>query len=540
MINLDTSNRKIAIRIQLVCCLILSFVVYVIGCNWGLTSIFQPDEAKLVEPLREMVESKTLLHGHWEYPTEATSKILAIILIFVKKFYHMSRISYYFVYRAFNAIIGTGVVLVTWLITKRARGERFAILTTWIMALCPIWTQYTKQVTGDIPALFFSLLVLLMSLHYIETFELKYLILMSFFAACSALEKWNGAWVVVYIALVVIILSYKDLPGLIKRGMISFSFFFLSIIILAPNIIYDIKGLVEGIEFTYSYDGTKLYPSMTTYPRMFFSCLGILSFFVFCLGVYRVFLSKNHKLIIHENVPMLANYAIYFFSAVSLVVFWAVMTRIAFMRWGWGIYWGMILLLSEGLSYLMDSDKLRVKVLGVMMAIIVLGCFITGSLRVVAVAVNSEKDSRIVGEKVLKELGATTENTLSDYYTTFSPGGMREDGDARAISFTDYQSEFAEIVDGRLVLKEPDIRYVVINETNYTGDNGYLAVEKYGKLVASVKSKDENLDIFWMSQKGSLNILEFDTIRSNIQDIQLLMGESVIGPSFDIYDVTCK
>ena len=540
MITLNSLNKKTVTNIQLACCLVLAFMIYVIGCNWGMTSIFQPDEGKLVEPLRRMVESRTLLHGHWEYPTEATSKLLALILIFVNRFYHMSNISYYFVYRAFYALIGTGTVFITWMIIKRARGERFAMFTTWLMAVFPIWTQYTKEVTGDIPALFFSLLVLLISQYYIDTFELKYLILMSFFAACSTLEKWNGAWVAVYIAFIVIVLSYRNVIELITRGMISFSFFFLSIIVLAPNIVYDVNGLVEGIRFTYSYDGTKLYPSIMAYPQMFFACLGIVSVFVFGLGVYRVFLSPKLKLAINENVPMLANYAMYLFSMICLVVFWVVMTRIAFIRWGWGVYWGMLLLLAEGLSFLMESDMFRVRIVGVMMTILVFASFVTGSLRVVAVSFSSKKDTRIVGEQVLKDIGATTENTLSDYYTTFSPGGMRVDGNTTAIKFLEYKSKFAKVENNKLILKEPNIKYVVISERNSTNDYGYLAVKNYGKLIASVKSKGNNLDVFEMRPIGSWNISELDTIRNNINDIKLVLSEDVIGPSFDIYDVSSK
>ena len=154
----------------------------------------------------------------------------------------------------------------------------------------------------------------------------------------------------------------------------------------------------------------------------------------------------------------------------------------------------------------------------------------------------SQQDSLLgaVEQGVVTLIGATTENTLSDYYTTFSPGGMRVDGNTTAIKFLEYKSKFAKVENNKLILKEPNIKYVVISERNSTNDYGYLAVKNYGKLIASVKSKGNNLDVFEMRPIGSWNISELDTIRNNINDIKLVLSEDVIGPSFDIYDVSSK
>ncbi len=286
--------------------LVIAFINYVVGFNWGLTSIFQPDEGKLVDPVEYMVEKRTLFHGYWSYPTEASSKVLALILMVVDHFNHLEPISYYFACRVFNAFLGTGVVLVTWFILRRIKSETFALVSALVMAIFPIWTNYSKQVTGDIPALLFSLLVLLMSQHFLNNTDKKrYLCLMSFFAACATLEKWHGAWTCFFIAFVVLISSKKNVLTFIKNGFIALGAYIAGIVILAPNILVDFEGVVSGITFTYVYDGTLENPLISSYPAHFITHLGILSVIAIITGIIVAFFmgEKSKLLEIYPTLP---------------------------------------------------------------------------------------------------------------------------------------------------------------------------------------------------------------------------------------------
>ena len=131
--------------------LIVAFANYIVGYNWGLTSTFQPDESKLVEPLVSMVESKTLIHSAWAYPAQVSTKVLAIVLTWVSKFVILQHLQYYFANRIMYAFIGTGCVYITWRIIRKVRDERFALLMISLMAICPILAQYCKEVSGDVP-----------------------------------------------------------------------------------------------------------------------------------------------------------------------------------------------------------------------------------------------------------------------------------------------------------------------------------------------------------------------------------------------------
>ncbi|WP_034445932.1 ArnT family glycosyltransferase [Butyrivibrio sp. AE2032] len=532
MLHIDSEISKHKYTITMIIIVFIAFINFGVGCNWGITSIFQPDESKLVSPVRMMVESKVLLHDYWAYPAQVSSKILAFFLIIWNKFIPLKPIQYFFANRFLYSILGSAIVFLSWKIVKRIKDEKFAIVFAAIMSVCPIWSSFSKQVTGDIPALFFSLLVLYMAQMLIKTEQKKYLILMSFFAACATLEKWHGAWVCFFIVAVVLLCCQGSFSKFITDGMISLASYLMGIVILAPNILIDFKGVIEGIRFTYVYDGTIENPSISAYPAFFFTHLGIISVVFVIIGICNIF-----KLTQNSNLEY---YVVYMFSPICLLVFWMFMRRTSFSRWGCGIYWGIILFLVDGIWALIHDKSKSVKVIGVIGFAMVFLCFASESLLVDLIAIYSNKDSRIVGEEVLSGIGATNENTLSDYYTTLSPGGMREAGEGVPIAFRDYGSDFAYEEDGTSYMRYDNIKYVVIG--GYYGQkniDGYAVVKNNGKLLNSLQSCNSDFDIFQRAAgSGKWSDVELDTLRKNIDDIKTILNADIIGPSFSIYDVS--
>ncbi len=518
----------------LIIVLAISFMNCVTGYYWGLTSVFEADEGKLVEPLRRMVESKVLLHGVWAYPTQFSSKILAIFLIFLNKFYTMEPIQYYYANRIWCAVLAAGAVYLTWLIIRKIKGDRFAFAMSILMAICPLWAKYAKEVTGDIPAFFFSLLVLYMAQHYVDSRKKQYLILMGIFAACSALEKWHGAWTCFFIAIVVLLLNYKNIVAFFQDGIIAAASFFTGLVLLAPNLIIDFSGIVTGIGFTYVYDGTIENPLLLAYPQYFFTHVGVLAVIALGVGGYNVFFNT-------KDSESLDYYVIYLFSPACIVAFWFIMIRTTFERWGCGVYWGLLLLLLDGIFCMIKSCRRNYRILGVIILTLVVACFVSESIMINLIATNTHKDGRIVGEKVLENLGATNDNTLSDYYTTFAPGGMRVEGAGQPIEFQECGSNFAVEKNSVPYMVVPNIKYVVIGGYILSDKNsdGYEVVKKYGKLVDKIDSVNTDLCIFAQAAgSGNWLMMEVDIIRRNINNCKLIINSDVIGPSFSVYDVS--
>ena len=514
--------------------LIVAFANYIVGYNWGLTSTFQPDESKLVEPLVSMVESKTLIHSAWAYPAQVSTKVLAIVLTWVSKFVILQHLQYYFANRIMYAFIGTGCVYITWRIIRKVRDERFALLMISLMAICPILAQYCKEVSGDVPSLFFSLLVLLFAQKYLVG-DKKSLVFMAFFAACASLEKWHGAWTCFFIAMVVFANNRKSIISFVEHGSIALASFIGGIVLIAPNILTDFRELLSGVRFVYTYDGTKQNPLISAYPVFFFKHLGIVSVIVALIGICRALFYDKES----SESDYKIKWAVYVFSPACLFAFWLIMTRTAFERWGLGVYWGILFFLTEGILFLIDNVRKPLKILGFVGLFLIGFCFCSDSLLVDLIAINSQKDGRIVGEQLMDVVGANIQNTISDFYTTLAPGGLRNGGESIPIEFEEYGINFATEKDGIPFMRVPGIKYVVIGGFYDNDGEGYRVVKQYGKEIACVDSSKRELDVFWRQNgSGEWSMFEGDTIRKNINDIKTVLTADVIGPSFTVYDVS--
>ena len=181
--------------------------------------------------------------------------------------------------------------------------------------------------------------------------------------------------------------------------------------------------------------------------------------------------------------------------------------------------------------------------MGVFTLIVDLACFVTEDVWIELLAVNSEKDSRIVGESILESVGATVDNTLSDYYTPFCPGGTRLHGNGEVIFVSNPETaDFAVEIDGMPYLTtDGNFKYIVIGSYSSSMQDGYgyQVVKKYGKLVAEVEAEPEFSDVFWMhSDISRWSWLELDTIRNNLNTVKEVLESDVTGLSFFVYDVS--
>ena len=487
----------------------------------------------------EMVKNNTILCHSWEYPSQATSKILALILIFANKITVINEIDYFFIYRFYYSILNVGIVFITWLIIKKVKDKKEAFLIALLCTINPITIKYAKQITGDVPVLFFMLIVVFLSLFYVETTKKRYLFLMSFFSACAMLEKWNGGEICLYIVFVVFVVNPKKIYSFLFDGLISFVAFIFSIIIIAPNIINEFDSLLEGLKFTYIYDGGKDYPVLLEYPNIYFTHLGIISLIITVIGLYSL-LKKTSMGQINKK------YVIYLFPISCIIAQWLIMTRIAFERWGFGIYWGLIIIFVEGVVYCNKKSKL-LRCIGRLSYCLFFICFFSETLMIDCVALSTYKDTRIIGEQIFDEYNIDTENAIGDVFTTLNPGGYREKGrwGIRIPNYT-FGENFAYEEDGIPYIHSNyeggDINYVILGGYYrlYSPNTGYDVVMKYGNKVAEFSESASKLDVFILSNQG-LSMwykTEIDTIRYNLIYIKMAITAKMIGPKFEIYDVT--
>lgn len=498
---------------------IVALVLRIIGCDWGQTSTFQPDEGKLVGAVQYMTLNGTYLHSDWRYPGQVTSKLLAFLLNSSGKQFVFSSVDWYVFCRRFTALISSATVAVIFLIARKIRGTTFALLVSFLAAVNPIFIKYAKQVTGDSIVFFFAICVLWFSLKYLENMRGS-LACMSIFAACATLEKWNGGLICFYLAFIVIFSCRKHIGRLCLHTIAALGVYCGTIFLLAPNILSDSDELLEGLRYSYIYNGEKIYPLLTEYIKQFLAYSGAAATLFLLLGIYASFRDYNRYHVLYVGV------------ALCLVFQWLLMTREFGERWGLLFFSLFIFMLAEGIRFVWKK-KGRLRWFATVGAVLVGACYGVETMYYEALACCGN-DTRIISETFLGEQGATIDNTVSDYYTTFYPGGTRNEGVTTAENrFIDDQIYFVNTPH----VHRPQIRYAV-SQINTEG-NGHDVMRKYGVRVAEFRSDKEGVDLFWSALgHGAWWKTDLDAMRSAFLDGKDILMGAVTGPSLEVYDIS--
>lgn len=505
----------------------IGFILRSIGYNWGEIVTFHPDEIRPVLALMTMSKTGNYCHSNWVYPSQVTSKLLAFIFNKVLIFYNISDIQFFFIYRLFTVIISTAVIYISYRIMKKAKGERFAIAFSTLIAISPTYTKFAKEIVGDNQVLFFWLLLVLFSMKYIDSLKTRYVIAMSLCASCATMEKWNGACICLYIAAVVIIFCWRQFYKILVQGTVAIVAYIGGIILIAPNIIREFGSVIEQAWYAYDFKGGRSYPPINSYPKLFLTYFGIVTTILLIIGCYSMINSINKYSMI------------YMFGAICLLSQWLIMTRSYQERWGFGIFWTMYALILEGEAFLkekyMSSKNKSWLLFRRVSVLLIVGCMITESFFYLILASSTSKDTRIKGREVLEDIGATPDNTLSGIYTVYNPGGISKSGESPF-----YLTDDVIALDGdEPVIYLEGIKFVVLSSLSSQDSEIYKIITENGVLVDVITSDFNNLDLFWRERgHGSWYNPDCDTIMSALRDIQKIYNGALMGPTITIYDIS--
>lgn len=395
---------------------LIGVVIRFAGINWGIDSIYQPDETDLVSPAVEMAESLYPYHNNFEYPGQFLSKIAAAL---IAAYWEVSGVQSVvmcnFIFRGIVAFCGVLTIIFAYLIGNRIKNHIGLIFAS-LVAIYPEFVNLAKQVTGDVTGLLFTTLIILFGIEYSESGKKRFLFLMSMAAAMATLEKWHGAVSCFYIAFIVI-LQNRNIVKIMKYGFFAFISYCLWIVALVPNLIWNFRDVINGFIYIYSYDeGTTTYGAlMRMYLRELFHYIGILFGIFFVLGfIYLVFrLGRKGLAVVAMGVFKLL--AVCFLNR-------------GYSRWGQEFYFAVLFVVALGIYYVMYELKgIRWRhVCGGVATGVIMLCFMMQSLLVMTVAVRSDQDTRYQQDRFCAEHGITRENSIYDYYTAFVPGGPKE------------------------------------------------------------------------------------------------------------------
>lgn len=512
--------------------LIIGFALRILGANWGETHIFQPDEKKLVKASIQMVEERTLLHDYYSYPNEFTSKIVAIIIYIWAGITHTEidsqTIECYFIFRGCMAALSTALIGISYLIGNYLH-KRLGIILGGLVTLFPPFINYAKQVTGDIPVAFFASLAMLASFFYLENGKNKNVVIMSLFAALSTLEKWHGGVLCIYIAVLILYRGIKEkkIEKFIMQGFIALGAWLGWIALFAPNMVWNWKTALEEILSIYVSGDWYVRPDdiWVFFWKCFFSHGGIAGTLVLLFGFISLWKYKQEK------------YLVLLAGGANWLILSAIMNRI-FERWGLEFYLVLLIVSAMGILYLYEQKARWMKIIAMSALFVIMLNYISGCIRYDVLAMYSRQDTRLIGEVVFEELGINMENSIYDYYTPFSPGGIRtlhgHEGQ-KSKTMNDYIIEENEDI----YVTEAGKRFAIASSYRGAGSNsgGYALLNSKASHLGDILSFHP--DLFHANNgMGSWRTLECVSIWRNWTEIRGVLRGEAMGPLIKIYDIS--
>ncbi len=493
------------------------------GLDWSIQGTYQPDEGKLVGPAYEMAVTGYPYHDAFGYPSQCISKLAALLFLLYTKICRVPvtehTIEIYYLFRGLGAFFSTATIVTAFLLgnyIKRHLGLVFAAL----VAVFPEFVILSKQVTADTTALFFATLVLLASLYYLEKKHLLPICLMGLFAAMATMEKWHSAVACFYIAIVIIV-GARSPVKILKQGMAAFLSYVGGMFLIAPNMLWNIRGALEGILYMYTYDKQGAHPyrvQFAVYTGRLLEYTGVVFLFFTLLGLV--------WFIRHKKLP----FVIVLLGLLKLFI--VCFLNRGFPRWGQEFYFSALLITAMGIYALLIYGR-KTCWLGIAGFCLIAGSLGSGSLVGVATAVSGEQDTRYAQEIFCAENNITRENSMYDYYTAFAPGGMRvKADDGEWIKLTAALGEKS----GDLYLRDGRVKYAIDSEGHDDSRETRFLVEQ----CPIVKSFDSvGPDIFWLSAYGiENNNNELSIMANNLRQVKTILDGAYIGPRIVIYDVS--
>ena len=521
-------------RIVILCVIAWGFILRIIGYNWGGEGmIFNTDEFSVVEPIIHMVENHTLLHQVWVYPAMSSSKLIAIMLMPISFINHISRFDYYYIVRIAYALFSTFIIWLSYILVKKVEGNGIAILFAFLLSINPTMVKYSKMAVGDTPVLMFWLLVALFMNEYISDRRISKLILMSFFAACAMLEKWNGAGITVFIAIGVIFYNIRNIKKLVLHGIVALIAWVVSMLILAPNIITSVFEIESAVvEANQALGSNPIFGQF----KFFLDYSGIGALTLMVIGFITILLEKYYR---NDSEKIYSSRFLYIIVIVSLLEDWALCQE-QVERHGMVVQWGCLLFICLGFCSLLCSTK-SIRVVGIMIFSLVILSFLLSVVLADVVAIRSRQhDTRVVGKEFLESIGADIHNTIGESYTPFYP----PIGDNVMDGAYEYGNMIKELVfydeDGIPCVALPNKKYAIIGDYKWADKNA----GGYAILNAESKKTFDFISDYKIDLKADFKGLglwygsELDTIRENVIAIKRVLNSNTIGPSFKVYDIS--
>ena len=409
---------------------VLSLLIRVIGLRFGEPLLTYWNELNILDPVFEMTKNRTLNPNNFKRPDQILYFLNFVYLNIISflKTGHSFAASYqtdqysYFVYsRVMIAVFGSMIPLVAYKIGKEST-INFAVPSALLFAFFPLYTLYSHYIAPDVPITLFTLVIILFSIRYMRSREIKNLYLATVFSAINTAEKYPGLisfGIVVFAVIFVQVTLHKSKPGNIVRNSFIeslkfFGVFILSLFIFAPNLFFHIGNVIKELRLEarsshLGADGLDWFGNMGFYLTKYLEFSNVIVILFILAGTIGIVRKKQYELL-----PCF--YGLIYWICISVL-------KLHWERWALPMYTFPLLVAAFGCGYLFhvfhkkNSIKLAAGILFGMTIMWSLLNSLSISIRM------AHTDTRVAALNYFNEVGITAENSLFEGYTPFTPGG---------------------------------------------------------------------------------------------------------------------
>lgn len=348
--KLDRKQTKLPICLILV--LLLTFCLRLPGVFFDYPFFTHPDEYAVVEPARKLVENGALDPDMYKRPNHDSIFIGSICYDVISKILHAGDIKkgfsdnpfIYYVSLRLVTVIESLILVVMFYLIGSLFSKRTGFFMGLICGVFPLFTEYSTTITPDILLTLLITASIYHTIKYIEDKSYKRLFFAVLFASLSAVEKYPGVLVFVFLLLVVIFVNIKSNP--VKKCFVTISLFTFITFIISPYIFIRFYSVVYEFIAEANFARKSSFPlNIYIYTKNYLINTGVVFSLLTVTGFILMFLKDRMKML-----PLFAS--LFFMVCLSGLKLWQT-------RWGLPMYILPIAALSYGIDYIIERIHSR-------------------------------------------------------------------------------------------------------------------------------------------------------------------------------------
>lgn len=540
--------RKYWIVFAIVMVTFVVFVFRVLCCFWGKPLQLHSDEKATVDWAIDMLQRHSWEAHIYDRPDHFEIKCDAILFTIVSWIrYHKPayeafedhKMAFYMLARFYTALFGTALIpLSSIYVCNLVKGiadkykKLIQLITAVLIAFSTIFVQHSAYATPDIVLTFFVMLFAYGMMRYCEDGNKRYLFMCIIIIGIGVTIKYPAAILCIPLAVMIIYRAcfIENRPfDIIRYGFISIGVIFLTIFVLAPNLITDINSVyVNFVEEArpnhLGADGLGFSGNLKFYLKSIAFNIGTVTIVPFAAGLIFIFTHRGRKL----------------FSLLVGLIYWICMSVLSlhWLRWGIPMYLFYIIIVAMGIAaMMMATDRFigRYNVVSAYVGKSVVGIFISLIMvNVVLSGLSIVKYSllptmRSESQKFLDENGITLDNTLYEGSTPFAPAsGQRQ-----------VQAFIATEEGVKVGIQNATKEYFLMSD-NFK--NRYLAEpDRYPEQCAIYNGLEEAYEIIYREDADGNYKVDKNILKNIVNSCRYLTGnQTTTGDTITVYDMNPK